>query len=152
MAHDVHFRPLDMIIAEFGLVCAATGNDNVSGVQAVSTAAQQNADEAKTSELDVEVSPWSDSNFYVGLSGDVARGGIFVATWRKVAVGAEVVVRLALPTATVTVRGRVRWLRDLAPGAAPGLGVAFAQLDETDRRHVEAFTERRAPLYVDVDE
>ncbi len=101
--------------------------------------------------VEVEVSIDSDSHFYVGLTGDLSTAGLFVATWRRLPVGAEVDLALSLPDGAVTAHGRVRWVRDLAEGVTPGLGVSFDALSDLDRRRIEAFCVERAPLYHDVE-
>ncbi len=101
--------------------------------------------------IEVEVSVHSESQFYVGLTGDLSAGGLFVATWRRLPVGAEIELVLSLPDGPVNARGRVRWVRDLGEGVAPGLGVEFDELSAADRQRVETFCTQRAPLYVDVD-
>ncbi len=104
-------------------------------------------------EVKVEVSFASDSQFFVGLSGDLSEGGIFVATWRALPVASAVDLALSLPDGPVFARGHVRWVRDsVEGGAAPGLGIAFEYLNPIDRARIEAFCAERAPLYCDVGE
>jgi uncharacterized protein (TIGR02266 family) len=96
------------------------------------------------------VSLASDSNFFVGLSGDVSRGGLFVVTWRKLEVGTAIFVAIDLPDGRLLADGEVRWAREAAD--APGLGIAFTNMSEEDRRRIEVFCAQRAPLYFDVEE
>jgi uncharacterized protein (TIGR02266 family) len=100
--------------------------------------------------LEVEVSLASDSHFFVGLSGDVSRGGLFVVTWRKLAVGTPIFVAIELPDGRLLADGEVRWMREMSDG--PGLGIAFTNMPEEDRRRIEVFCAQRAPLYFDVEE
>jgi uncharacterized protein (TIGR02266 family) len=102
--------------------------------------------------LEVEVSLASESNFFVGLSGDISRGGLFVVTWRKLPVGTTIFVAVDLPDGRLLADGEVRWARDVAEGIAPGLGIAFTGLSEEDRRRIDSFCAQRAPLYFDVEE
>jgi uncharacterized protein (TIGR02266 family) len=102
--------------------------------------------------LEVEVSLESDSNFFVGLSGDVSRGGLFVVTWRKLAVGTGIFVAIDLPEGRLLVDGEIRWVREATGGGTPGLGIAFMGLSEQDRQRIGAFCARRRPLCVDVEE
>jgi len=102
--------------------------------------------------IEVEVSLESDSNFFVGLSGNLSRGGLFVVTWRKVPVGTAVFVAMDLPDGRLLVDGEIRWLRELAEGVTPGVGIAFVGLSERDEKRIGAFCAQRAPLYVDVEE
>jgi len=100
--------------------------------------------------LEVEVSLASESHFFVGLSGDLSGGGLFVVTWRKLAVGTPIFVAVDLPDGRLLADGEVRWVRDASD--APGLGIAFTGLSEEDRRRIEVFCAQRAPLYFDVEE
>jgi uncharacterized protein (TIGR02266 family) len=97
-----------------------------------------------------EVSLESDSQFFSGLSGDISEGGIFISTYREVAIGEEVLVEITLPEGTLRARGVVRWRRVASEGGAPGLGISFTEL--SDRGLVERFLAHRAPLYCEVDE
>jgi uncharacterized protein (TIGR02266 family) len=100
--------------------------------------------------VEVEVSLASESHFFVGLTGDLSEGGLFVATWRKLPVGATLDVELALPDGPVIARGTVRWLRDAGDEGAPGVGVAFESLSDADRARIESFCAARAPWYYEV--
>ena len=101
----------------------------------------------------MEVSLSSESQFFVGLTGDLSEGGLFVATWRRISVGAPVALALSLPDGPLLVRGYVRWVREQVDGGAtPGLGIAFESLSDVDRVRIEAFCTERAPLYCDVGE
>lgn len=102
--------------------------------------------------IEVEVSLSSESHFFVGLSGDVSRGGLFVVTWRKLTVGTTIFIAVDLPDGRLLADGEVRWVRDPADGVSPGLGVAFTGISEEDRRRIDAFCAQRAPLYFDVEE
>jgi uncharacterized protein (TIGR02266 family) len=104
-------------------------------------------------QVEVEVSFSSESQFFVGLSGDLSEVGLFVATWRKLPLASSVSLALSLPDGPVFARGNVRWIRDeVEGGAVPGLGIAFDSLSAHDRARIEAFCAERAPLYYDVGE
>jgi uncharacterized protein (TIGR02266 family) len=102
--------------------------------------------------LEVELTSDSDSHFFAGLAGDVSRGGLFVATYRALALGSAVDVKLVLPDGDLDASGVVRWRRSAEPDLAPGVGIALAALSESDRARIAAFCRSRAPLYVDMDE
>jgi uncharacterized protein (TIGR02266 family) len=102
--------------------------------------------------VEVNVSLESESNFFVGLSGDVSRGGLFVVTWRKLPAGTAIFVAIDLPRGRLLADGEVRWVREAAAGVTPGLGVAFTGLSDEDRQRISAFCAQRAPLCVDVEE
>ncbi len=102
--------------------------------------------------VDVDVSLVSESNFFVGLSGDVSLGGLFVVTWRELSPGTPIFVAIDLPEGRLLVDGEVRWVREAADGVTPGLGIVFIAPSEQDRRRIGEFCARRAPLYVDIEE
>lgn len=102
--------------------------------------------------IEVEVSLSSESHFFVGLSGDVSRGGLFVVTWRKLPVGTPIFVAVDLPEGRLLADAEVRWVRDAADGVSPGLGIAFTSISEEDQRRIDTFCAQRAPLYFDVEE
>jgi len=101
--------------------------------------------------IELEVSFSSDSQFYVGLTGDLSEGGLFVSTYRSLPVGAAISLALSLPDGPVFARGQVRWVRDAVEGVTPGVGVAFEDLTEPDRVRIQAFCAARPPWYYDVD-
>jgi uncharacterized protein (TIGR02266 family) len=99
--------------------------------------------------MEVEVSLQSDSQFFAGLARNVSRGGVFVATVRRLPIGSRVELKLMLPDGDMRARGTVDWLRDESSGAAPGLGIAFEGLDTEAAARVEHFCAMRDPLYHD---
>jgi uncharacterized protein (TIGR02266 family) len=102
--------------------------------------------------IEVDVSFTSESHFFVGLTGDLSEGGLFVATWRQLSVGTSVDVALALPDGLLVARGRVRWARRPVEDGPPGLGIAFEDLPEPDRLRIVMFCVARAPWYYELDE
>jgi uncharacterized protein (TIGR02266 family) len=100
----------------------------------------------------IEVSLTSESHFYAGLTGDVSGGGVFVSTYEPHPMGSRVDIELALPEGPVRARGVVRWVREMANGVAPGLGIAFEHLSDDDQSAIERFCEERAPIYYDVED
>jgi uncharacterized protein (TIGR02266 family) len=98
----------------------------------------------------VEVSLDSESQIWTGISADVSRGGIFVATWRSIPIGTDILVELELPSGVVRASGTVRWRREHSDnGPPPGVGVAFDEIEMGGREALEAFCATRAPLYHD---
>ena len=68
---------------------------------------------APRAELSIEVGIDDHTNFYVGFSENISTGGVFIATYRLLPVGAEVALTFVLPDEfPVFVHGRVRWTRD----------------------------------------
>lgn len=93
----------------------------------------------------------SDSHFFVGLTNDISAGGLFVSTYRELAVGAQLALEFALPEGVVRVQGTVRWRRDSSE-MTPGVGIAFEQLSPSDEKLIRRFCDRRPPLYYDLDD
>jgi len=99
--------------------------------------------------LETEISLASDSQFFTALGGNLSSGGVFVATYRELPVGATVEVRIALPDGDVVAKGTVRWVRDMKSGAAPGLGIAFDAVDAEAAERIARFCTARPPLLHD---
>jgi uncharacterized protein (TIGR02266 family) len=102
--------------------------------------------------LGVDISLSSESTFFVGLTGDLSEGGVFVVTYQAVRKGSEVDLEFRLPRVTVHARGRVRWLRRATEDTPPGVGIAFTAMSAPDREHIESFCRKRQPLYYDLDD
>jgi len=102
--------------------------------------------------LEVEVSLSSDSHFYAGLTGDISRGGLFVATYTPLRPGDTVMLRFTLLDEVIEVEGVVRWRREAADHSPPGVGVAFRELSPRERATIEAFCKARAALYYDLED
>lgn len=100
--------------------------------------------------LEAEISLTSESQFFSDLSGDISEGGLFVATYRAVAVGTVIDIEVSLPDGPVRAVGRVQWTRPGGLDLPPGLGIAFVALAEEDRRRIQLFCERRSPLYCEI--
>jgi len=102
--------------------------------------------------VEAELTLESDSNVFTGLVRDVSRGGVFVATYQPLPVGTAVLLDLILPDDRIEIRGEVRWRRELCEEAPPGMGIEFEELEASAQSSIEAFCDRREPLYVDFDE
>lgn len=99
-------------------------------------------------ELTVDLGLLSDSHFYAGLSRDLSRGGVFVATYRPETPGRELFLSFVLPDGHhVQTRGVVRWTSDAGDDTPPGMGIAFVDLTEADRAAVERYCALREPMY-----
>ncbi|HEX7479073.1 MAG TPA: TIGR02266 family protein [Polyangiales bacterium] len=103
-------------------------------------------------DLNVEIGIDDYTNFYVGFTENVSEGGLFLATYQLRPVGTEVALTFVLPDEhAVSVQGVVRWVRDLRDGASadtpPGLGIEFVRLGEDDKQRIQAYVDRRAPMF-----
>lgn len=94
----------------------------------------------------------SDSNVYVGLTDNVSKGGLFIATYDLLAIGRTIELEFRLPEheEPIEVQAEVRWHRpesDPDNGAPRGFGARFVDLDDGDRERLEAFVEDREPMF-----
>jgi uncharacterized protein (TIGR02266 family) len=103
--------------------------------------------------LETEVTFSSESNFFVGFSGNISSGGLFVATYSLLPIGTRIDLTFTLPSGYVIVAtGRVRWIRDIIdPDAdiSPGMGIMFENLLDEERETIERFVVSRPPLFYD---
>lgn len=131
--------------ADEGLVERASGSPMMDGAERRT---------AERLELSADIGLHSATQFFTGLSGDISRGGLFVATWAPLPLGTEVTVSFVLPGGhPITAPGLVTWLRD-AQGegvgeGSPGMGVRFVALSLDDRAAIERFLQRRPALFHD---
>lgn len=131
--------------ADEGLVERASGSPMMEGAERRT---------AERLELSADIGLHSATQFFTGLSGDISRGGLFVATWAPLPLGTEVTVSFVLPGGhPITAPGVVTWLRD-AQGegigeGSPGMGVRFIALSLDDRAAIERFLQRRPALFHD---
>ncbi|MEI8258399.1 MAG: PilZ domain-containing protein, partial [Deltaproteobacteria bacterium] len=102
--------------------------------------------------LESEIGVHSETNFYTDFLGDIRNnGGIFVATFHVLPVGAQCEVSLTFPGNLVTeFRGVVRWKRESAPGASlaasPGVGIEIVQADAAAWDLITRFIRKREPI------
>lgn len=93
------------------------------------------------------------SNFFVGFSGEIADGGVFVSTYSILDIDTPVAVLVTLPGGfEATVNGRVRWSRDplnFDDEAEPGIGVQFESLGSETRELILRFIRKRPPIFFD---
>ena len=95
--------------------------------------------------IKTEVSLASDSQFFAGLTGNISKGGLFVATYQPMPIGSAVKMQIALPDGDLQATGVVRWIREASSGALPGVGVAFDPLDDTSAERIASFCALRDP-------
>jgi uncharacterized protein (TIGR02266 family) len=104
---------------------------------------------APRKKLEVDVGIRSDSHFFAGLSGDVSKGGLFVATYAEIPIGGKVTLDFELPNGPIVVEGTVRWQRIATDNAGPGLGIQFEGVPKAQLALIERFCQARPPLYYD---
>lgn len=121
------------------------------------SAAPQPAPEARVSvpgerqQLEANVGATTESNFFVGFSGDISEGGVFVATYLTLPLQAKVEVLVTLPGGFESrIPGTVRFVRDpMDMDSEPGIGVGFDRLDKQPRELILRFIRKRPPLFFD---
>lgn len=115
--------------------------------QAAATARQTGPRE----KLEANVGATTESNFFVGFSGDIGDGGVFIATYAILAVGTPVEVLVTLPGGySSTISGSVRFVRDpMDMDSDPGLGIGFDKLTQEQRDLILRFIRKRAPVFYD---
>jgi uncharacterized protein (TIGR02266 family) len=106
--------------------------------------------------VSVEVTLDSEHNFFTGLTQDLSKGGLFVATTTPCPIGARVQVRMKLPTSATPVDAmtEVRWVRhhDVPGGGGKaGVGLMFLQMSQQGKQAVLAFLARRESIFFDAD-
>jgi uncharacterized protein (TIGR02266 family) len=101
--------------------------------------------------LEANVGATTESNFFVGFSGEISEGGVFIATYATLELGAAVEILVTLPgNYQFTVPGQVRFVRDpMDMDSEPGIGVRFEALSNEHRELILRFIRKRPPLFYD---
>lgn len=109
-------------------------------------------DNTPREQLEANVGATTESNFFVGFSGDIREGGVFVATYQTLPLEARVEVLVTLPGGyEQKIPGVVRFVRDpMDMDSEPGIGVGFERIDDEARELILRFIRKRAPLFFDV--
>ena len=100
-------------------------------------------------DLHVDVTIASDTHFFAGLSGDVSRGGIFIATYADIPVGQRIFVQLKILDHELAAVGTVRWRREAGDSVTHGIGIRFDDLKAEALALIEQSCAERPPMYVD---
>ena len=94
------------------------------------------------------------SNFYVGFSGEIAHGGVFLATYEALPKDTSVNMLVTLPGGfEFECDGYVRFVRDpmdFMSESEPGMGIQFEGLSDEARDLVLRFIRKRPPIFYDV--
>ena len=104
-------------------------------------------------EVEANIGATTESNFYVGFSGEISEGGVFLSTYETFPRGTPVNMLVTLPGGfEMRVTGRVRFVRDpldFSADSEPGMGVQFDALQPNDRELVLRFIRKRPPMFYD---
>jgi type IV pilus assembly protein PilZ len=88
------------------------------------------------------------AGFMTDWAVNISKGGLFVNTRSPLEVGSEVKLILSLPDGNPTfdLLGRVSWVNPQSaagePGAAPGMGIEFLDVDTEKKARLEAFVKK----------
>lgn len=103
--------------------------------------------------IEANIGATTESNFYVGFSGEVAEGGVFLATYETYPKSTPLDLTVTLPGGfEIRVPGRVRFVRDpmdMNSDAEPGMGIQFEQISAESRELVLRFIRKRPPMFYD---
>lgn len=104
--------------------------------------------------IEANLGATTQSNFYVGFSGEIAHGGVFLATYEMLPEDASVCMLVTLPGGLeFECDGWVRFLRDpldFTSESEPGIGIQFEGLSDEARDLVLRFIRKRPPIFYDV--
>lgn len=103
--------------------------------------------------VEVNIGATTESNFYVGFSGEVSEGGVFLSTYEVLDQGTRVHMLVTLPGGFEFQQdGYVRFVRDpmdFSAASEPGIGVQFEGLSPQNRDLVLRFVRKRPPMFYD---
>lgn len=104
--------------------------------------------------IEANLGATTQSNFYVGFTGEIAHGGVFLATYETLPKDTSVTMLVTLPGGfEFECDGYVRFVRDpldFASESEPGIGIQFEGLSDDARNLVLRFIRKRPPIFYDV--
>ncbi len=104
--------------------------------------------------IEANLGATTQSNFYVGFSGEIAHGGVFLATYEALPKDTSVSMLVTLPGGfEFECDGYVRFVRDpmdFASESEPGMGIQFEELSNEGRELALRFVRQRPPMFYDV--
>ncbi len=93
----------------------------------------------------------TDDNFYSGLMGTIASGGLFIATYDTYNPGTRVSVCLSLPGGRrIEKSAIVEWVRSYSDASGdlhPGMGVVFERIASEDEQQIHEFMATREAIF-----
>jgi len=109
------------------------------------------APKGESIDVEVNIGATTESNFYVGFSGEISDGGVFLSTYEVLGQGTHVNALVTLPgNFEFRCKGWVRFVRDpfdLNSESEPGIGIQFIGLDANARELVLRFIRKRPPMF-----
>lgn len=94
-----------------------------------------------------------ETHFFAGLMRDLAQGGLFVATYRRLAIGTPVEIWLTLSDGRrERIEGVVRWERaqHAADSERPGFGITFSAMSDATLSLLDELCREHAVLYMEL--
>jgi uncharacterized protein (TIGR02266 family) len=129
----------------------ATGS--AAAISTATPTSSQHPDHRKRQKIEVNIGATTESNFYVGFSGDISEGGVFASTYNILPKGTPVSVLITLPGGfEKEVQGYVRFVRDpmdMSSDSEPGMGIQFEGLEPDARELILRFIRKRPPMFYD---
>ena len=124
----------------------------------ISSAGRTDGIERRTTprrQIEVDIGIHSGTNFFTGFSQDISSGGLFVATYDVLPIGAKINVNFQLPDGPVlSLDGTVRWVREYnetVPDVEPGMGIQFEDISAEGSVAINRFMEQNQPIFYDND-
>ncbi len=103
--------------------------------------------------VEIEVTVKGVHTFFNGLTENISRGGVFIATHRIFPIGTEFDLFLKVEGREMNIHSKVKWVREKTPYLAeevhPGMGLEFMGLDEESRAAIESFLRKKEPIFFD---
>jgi uncharacterized protein (TIGR02266 family) len=109
--------------------------------------------QAHRAEVSVEIGLRTETNFFVGFSGDISEGGIFVTTVALLPIGTSVALSFSFPGGIqVEAEGEVAWTRQgvaFDSDLSAGMGIRFTRLKDEAFTAIQEFASIREPIFHD---
>jgi uncharacterized protein (TIGR02266 family) len=122
----------------------------------ISTAKVEIEPERRTddrAQINVEIGLRTETNFFVGFSGDISQGGLFLTTVSLLPVGTPVTLSFTFPGGIeIEARGRVAWTRQgvtFDSELSAGMGIRFTHLTPIATAAIKEFMSIREPIFHD---
>ena len=104
--------------------------------------------------MEAKITLRSQTNFFVGFSENISEGGIFITTQSPPDIGDAIEVDIPLidGSATIAVKGVVRWHRFMANGNPSGCGVQFTEIPNGAEHLLQNMITllQKEPLFIDL--
>lgn len=105
--------------------------------------------------IDFEVSVDGPHNFFTGISQDISKGGVFLATHQIYPIGTNMKLSFQIEGVLITIDAIVRWVRSperiTGDDVLPGMGLQFLNPGPEITKAFDSFLEKKEPLLIDED-